>query len=88
MRGKNLLPLSSSLFYIAYIVLHASRLVLTEFLYATLRRFLSSLDNSYPVFATCFMYLIISSYLSPCSDSLAKYMLSSLDSAISFLNYI
>ena len=63
-------------------VLHASLLVLTEFLYATLRRFLSSLDNSYPDLATYFMYFIMSSYLSPCSDSLAKYMLSSLDSAI------
>jgi hypothetical protein len=71
-KSKNLEPLLSSFYSMDEIDLQALLLVPTEFLYATDRRFLSSLDNSYPVIATSFIFLTISSYRSAYSASLAK----------------
>ncbi|CAH2238942.1 jg19267 [Pararge aegeria aegeria] len=61
---------------------HDDRRAPTTFLYATERRFLSSLLSSTPVSVTSFIAAAMSSYRSACSASLARCTNSSLSTDI------
>ena len=77
----NLLEFLASSFYsIEERALQAVLLLPTVFLYATERRFLSSMVKSFPSFTTFFMWLNMSSNLSVYSVILAIKMYSSLES--------